>query len=151
MLVELPYHDLTELIIAKGIAVHNYFGPGLFETVYKRCVAKLLIEAGLVVEVEKPLPARYKNMAIDCGYRVDLFVENKVIVEVKAIEALAPIHRAQMLTYLRLAERPVGLILNFNVRSLRQGIRRVVNRRCLEGWAAGSEVQDGEAQFDEEW
>jgi GxxExxY protein len=134
MLIQLPHHDLTEFIIAKGMVVHDYFGPGMFETVYKRCLGLLLVEAGLIVEIEKPLPARFKGLSIDCGYRVDLFVENKVIVEVKAIETVAPIHTSQMLTYLRLAERPVGLILNFHVPSLRQGIHRVVNKRCLEAW-----------------
>jgi GxxExxY protein len=132
MLVPLPLYDLTELIIAKGIVVHGHFGPGLFETVYKRCLGLLLVEAGLIVEMEKPLPLRFQNISVECGYRLDLLVENKVVVEVKTVDALAPVHRAQMRTYLRLAECPVGLILNFNVSSLKHGIRRIVNRRCLD-------------------
>jgi GxxExxY protein len=131
MLVQLPLYDHTELIIAKGIVVHDHFGPGLFETVYKRCLGLLLVEAGLIVEMEKPVPVRFRTLTVDCGYRLDLVVESKVIVEVKTVEAIAPIHRAQMRTYLRLAECPVGLIINFNVTSLRYGLRRVVNKRCL--------------------
>lgn len=132
MLVQLPLHDLTQLIIGKGMVIHDHYGPGLFENVYKRSLGLVLVEAGLIVEMEKPLPVRYRDLAIDCGYRVDLLVEGKVIVEVKAIDALAPIHRTQMLTYLRLAECPIGLILNFNVTSLRHGIKRIVNKRCLK-------------------
>jgi GxxExxY protein len=90
------------------------------------------VEAGLIVEMEKPLPLRFQNISVECGYRLDLLVENKVVVEVKTVDALAPVHRAQMRTYLRLAECPVGLILNFNVSSLKHGIRRIVNRRCLD-------------------
>jgi GxxExxY protein len=131
MLVRLPLSELTELIIAKGIAVHDHFGPGLFETVYKRCLGLLLVEAGLIVEMEKPVPVTFRNLSLDCGYRLDLVVENKVVVEVKAVDALALIHRTQLRTYLRLAECPVGLILNVNVPLLKQGIRRVVNKRCL--------------------
>jgi GxxExxY protein len=101
MLVQLPLHDLTELIIAKGMAVHDHFGPGLFENVYKRCLGFLLVEAGLIVEMEKPLPVNFRTLSVECGFRVDLLVENKVVVEVKAIDALAPIHKTQMLTYLR--------------------------------------------------
>jgi GxxExxY protein len=115
MPVQLPLHDLTQLIIAKGIVVHRYFGPGLFETVYKRSLGLLLVEAGMVVEMEKPVPVRFRDLSLDCGYRLDLLIENKVVVEVKAVDALAPIHRTQLRTYLRLADCPVGLILNFNV------------------------------------
>ena len=132
MLVQLPLYDLTELIIAKAMVVHDHFGPGLFENVYKRCLGLLLVEAGLIVEMEKPLPARFRNLSLECGYRLDLLVENKVVVEVKTVDALGPVHRAQMRTYLRLAECPVGLIINFNVSSLRYGLRRVVNKRCLD-------------------
>ena len=114
------------------MVVHTHFGPGLFETVYKRCLGLLLVEEGLIVEMEKPLPARFRNLSLECGYRLDLLVENKVVVEVKTVDALAPVHRAQMRTYLRLAECPVGLIINFNVSSMRYGLRRVVNKRCLD-------------------
>jgi GxxExxY protein len=131
MPVQLPLHDLTQLIIAKGIVVHRYFGPGLFETVYKRSLGLLLVEAGMVVEMEKPVPVRFRDLSLDCGYRLDLLIENKVVVEVKAVDALAPIHRTQLRTYLRLADCPVGLILNFNVPLWKHGIRRVVNKRCL--------------------
>jgi len=131
MLIQLPLYDLTELIIAKAIVVHDHFGPGLFETVYKRSLGLLLVEAGLIVEIEKPVPVLFRSLSVECGYRLDLLIENKVVVEVKTVDTLAPIHRTQMRTYLRLAECPVGLILNFNVPSLKQGIRRVVNKRCL--------------------
>jgi GxxExxY protein len=131
MPIHLPLFDLTELIIAESIVVHRHFGPGLFENIYKRSVGLLLVEAGLRVEMEKPVPVRFRDVAVDCAYRLDLLVENKVIVEVKSVDALGPIHRTQMQTYLRLAECPVGLILNFNVPLLKQGIRRVVNAHCL--------------------
>jgi GxxExxY protein len=129
--VHLPLSDLTEVIIGHGMVVHDHFGPGLFERVYQRSLGLLLVEAGLIVEMEKPLPVRFRTLTVDCGYRLDLVVEHKVIVEVKTVETLAPIHRTQMQTYLRIAECPVGLILNFNVSSLRHGIRRVVNKPCL--------------------
>jgi GxxExxY protein len=116
MAIQLPLYELTELIIAKGMVVHSHFGPGLLETACKRCVGLLLVEADLVVEIEKPVPVRFRNLDVECGYRLDLLVENKVVVEVKTVEAIAPVHEAQMRTYLRLAECPVGLILNFNVR-----------------------------------
>lgn len=135
MLIVTPYDDLTELIIGKAITVHDDFGPGLLESVYKKCVALLLVEAGLIVEVEKPLPVRFRGLTFDHGYRVDLIVEEKVIVEVKAIEMIAPVHVAQMMTYLKLAGCPVGLILNFNVASLRHGVRRVLNKEVLDGWS----------------
>jgi GxxExxY protein len=153
MPVQLPLHDLTELIIAKGIVVHQYYGPGLFETVYKRSLGLLLVEVGLIVEMEKPLPVRFRGLTVDCGYRLDLLIENKVVVEVKAVDALAPIHRTQLRTYLRLAECPVGLILNFNVALLKHGIQRVVNRRCLTaeelamlGPASDEDVGKGEGR-----
>jgi GxxExxY protein len=132
VLAPLALNDLTELIIAKGMVVHDFFGPGVFETVYKHSLGLLLVEAGLIVEIEKAMPVRFKSLSIDCGYRIDLLVENKVVVEVKAVDTLAPIHTAQMMTYLRLTNCAVGLILNFNVVSLRHGIRRVINKRRLE-------------------
>lgn len=120
------YADITQIIIARSIRVHDAFGPGLMESAYQPCLVFELADAGLKVEVQKPLPLVYRNVRLDCAYRLDLVVQNCVIVEVKAIEAIAPIHTAQMITYLKLSGLKVGLILNFNVRSMRDGIKRVV-------------------------
>jgi len=118
---------ITEDIIAAGIQVHRTLGPGLLESAYEACLVFELVERGLKVEQQKPLPVNYRGVRLDCGYRLDLFVEDMVIVEVKAVDRLTPIHQAQLLSYLKLSECRVGLLINFNVRVLRDGIRRVVN------------------------
>lgn len=124
--MDLADRDLTGIIVGASIDVHRPFGPGLFEKVYKRCLVHKLVERGLFVEVEKALPVTFEGVQIDCGYRLDIMVERRVVVEVKAVDALGPIHLAQMLTYLRLSGCRLGLILNFNVRWMKAGIRRVV-------------------------
>jgi GxxExxY protein len=107
--------------------VHSALGPGLLESAYKACLYFELMQAGVRVELEKPLPLVYHSVKLECGYRVDLLVETKLILEVKSIEALADIHLAQVLTYLRLSDLRLGLLLNFNVVHIKDGIRRVVN------------------------
>jgi GxxExxY protein len=119
---------LTGEVLGAGMAVHRELGPGLLESAYQACLEYQLTECGLRFRRQVPLPLRYRSVYLECGYRVDLIVENQVIVEVKAVERLAPIHEAQMITYLKLTGCPVGLLLNFNVTSLRQGIRRLDNR-----------------------
>jgi GxxExxY protein len=109
------------------MSVHSALGPGLLESAYEACLAFELAQAGLHVEQQKALPLTYREVKLDCGYRLDLLVERQVVVEVKAVEALAPIHSAQLLSYLRLARCPVGLLINFNVTSLKDGIRRLIN------------------------
>jgi len=120
-----PEH--TETIIGAAIEVHRVLGPGLLESTYEACLADELAERGLKVERQKALPVKYREVLLDCGYRIDLLVEDMVIVELKVVDRLAPIHEAQLLSYLRLSGMPVGLLLNFNVTELRRGIRRLVN------------------------
>jgi len=118
---------ITESIIGAAIEVHRALGPGLLESAYEACLTFELMQRGLKVEQQKPLPVVYREVKLDCGYRLDLLVEEAVIVEVKAVDRLAPIHQAQLLSYLRLSGCKVGLLINFNVKVLKDGIRRVVN------------------------
>jgi GxxExxY protein len=118
---------LTRRIIGAAIEVHRVPGPGLLESAYEACLAFELTQSGLSFRQQVPLPVRYKQVQLDCGYRLDLLVEDAIVVEVKAVDALAPIHQAQIMSYLRLAEKKVGLLINFNVRVLKQGLKRVVN------------------------
>ena len=118
---------ITEIIIGAAMAVHREMGPGLLESAYEACLAYELPERGLSVERQKALPVRYRGVNVDCGYRIDLLVEGKVIVELKAVERLEAIHKAQLLSYLKLSGCKVGLLINFNVKILKDGIRRLVN------------------------
>lgn len=120
-------NKVTEKILGAAIAVHRELGPGLLESAYEACLAYELVERGLHVEKQKALPITYRGINLDCGYRLDLLVENAVIVELKAVERLEAIHEAQLLSYLKLSQCPIGLLLNFNVIELRQGIRRLVH------------------------
>ena len=121
-------NTLTESIIGAAIDVHRELGPGLLEQSYEVCLCFELLSRGLNVERQKALPVRYKNQQLDHGYRIDLFVEEEVVVEVKAIERFERVHVAQLISYLKFANRQVGLLLNFNVALLsRNGIKRVVN------------------------
>jgi GxxExxY protein len=120
-------NQLTEKILFCAFNVHTALGPGLLESTYESCLIYELQENGLKVEQQKILPLQYKNLLIRNGYRLDIQVEGKVIVEVKAVESLSEVHEAQVITYLKLANCPVGLLLNFNVKSLKQGIKRFAN------------------------
>ncbi len=120
-------NEITETIIGSAISVHRELGPGLLESAYEACLAYDIAKSGLSVERQKELPVKYRNVKLDCGYRIDLLVENKVIVEIKAIDKLAPIHTAQLLSYLKLSGCKVGLLINFNVKVLKDGIRRLIN------------------------
>lgn len=120
---------ITKSIIGAALKVHRALGPGLLESAYQHCLAHELSVHGFEVRREVPVPVRYDGIQLECGYRIDILVNNQVIVEVKAAEAIAPIHTAQLLTYLRLANVPRGLILNFHVQLLRDGIRRCVLSR----------------------
>ncbi len=120
-------NELATIIIGSAIEVHTAFGPGLLESVYKECLFYKIKQRGLAVEKEKPMPLLLEEVRLECGYRIDLVIENKVIVEVKSVESLADIHLAQILTYLRLSTCKLGLLINFNVLHLKDGIRRVVN------------------------
>jgi GxxExxY protein len=121
-------NEITRITIAGAIEVHHELGPGLLEHAYEACLTFELLNRGLKIERQKALPIFYKGQRVDCGYRMDLLVEDSVIVEVKSIEKLERVHSAQLLSYLRFAERQVGLLFNFNVKWLVQdGLKRVVN------------------------
>jgi GxxExxY protein len=119
-------NDITQNIIGAAIEVHRNLGPGLLESTYETCLSKELELRQISYVKQMPLPINYKGLTLDCGYRVDLLVENLVVVEIKSIEAILPIHEAQLLTYMKLGKWPIGLLLNFNVSVLRQGIRRMI-------------------------
>jgi len=118
--------ELTGQIIAAAIEVHRELGPGLLESAYQACLAREFSVRGLSFEQEKPLPVEYKGVRVDCGYRLDFLVAGKVVVELKTVDALAPVHEAQLLTYLKLTGCRVGLLINFNVPILKNGIKRRV-------------------------
>ena len=118
---------ITSTIVESAIRIHRTVGPGILEKAYFGCLRYELVSAGLKMQTQKELPLVYQGVKIDCAYRVDLIVEETVIVEVKAIESFAPIHSRQLLTYLRIAQLPVGLLLNFGALTMKQGIKRVVN------------------------
>jgi GxxExxY protein len=116
----------TSPIIAAAIEVHRHLGPGLLESAYEECLCHELHFMGLDFKRQVPLPIIYKGLPLDCGYQIDLIVQNEVVVELKAVERILPIHQAQLLTYLKLAAKPVGLLINFNVPVLTQGVTRRV-------------------------
>ncbi|HJZ79765.1 MAG TPA: GxxExxY protein [Pyrinomonadaceae bacterium] len=117
-------NEITRAIIGAAIEVHRQLGPGLLESSYRECLCRELLLRGVLFEREKPLPLEYKGIHLGCGYRVDLLVCDSVVVEIKSVESLAPIHEAQLLTYLRIGGWRVGLLINFNVAVLKSGIRR---------------------------
>jgi len=119
---------LTEQIIGCAIKVHRSLGPGLLESAYQECLLFELKKAGLYVEKEKPLPLVYEEVKLDCGYRIDLLVEKQVVIEIKSVEALNDVHTAQVLTYLKLSNCRIGLLINFNVTQLTKGIKRLYNK-----------------------
>ena len=120
-------NELSEIIIGCAIEVHRQLGPGLLESAYQECLAYELREKGLSVRKEVPRPIVYKEVKLDHGYRIDILVNDLVVVEIKSVEALSPVHEAQLLTYLKLGEYKLGLILNFHTVLLKDGIKRMVN------------------------
>jgi GxxExxY protein len=120
-------NGITQAIIGGAIEVHKELGPGLLESAYQACLAFELNERGMRVDSQKELPVVFRGVKIDCGYRLDLLVEDCVIVEIKAVEELAPIHEAQLLSYLKLTGVTVGLLINFHVPRLTQGVKRIVH------------------------
>jgi len=123
---EYPERDLTQKIIGALIEVHRHLGPGLLESAYEECVCHELMLRDLSFERQKPLAIDYKGHHVECAYRIDLIVEGRVLLELKVVEEVAPIHKAQILTYMRLADTRVGLLVNFNVEILKNGIQRFV-------------------------
>ena len=120
-------NDITGEIIRAAMRVHSALGPGLLESAYRTCLCHDLVQRGLQVRTELPLPVVYDGTRIDAGYRIDLLVAETVIVELKTVSKLMPVHHAQLLSYLRLSRLPVGLLINFHVSRLRDGIKRIVN------------------------
>ena len=122
----MKFDELSKRVIGCAIEVHRNLGPGLLESTYRQCLACELSHENIPFQMEVPLPVRYKEMLLDCGYRIDLMVSGDLIVEIKSVETLLPIQHAQILTYLRLAKIPVGLLINFNLPKLQNGIKRFV-------------------------
>lgn len=119
-------NELTQAIIGAAIEVHRALGPGLLESAYEECLCKELTLRQIPFERQRPLPMEYKGLKLECGYRLDLLVADTVVLEVKAVDAIIPIHEAQLLTYMKLGGWKVGLLINFNVPVLKQGVRRLV-------------------------
>lgn len=120
-------NDLTEAIIGAAIEVHRTLGPGLLESAYQRCLCHELSLRNIPFQCQVPLPVNYKGIDLDCGYRIDILVANTVVVEIKSVDKLHPIHEAQLLTYLKLGNWNLGLLINFNVEVLRLGLKRIVH------------------------
>jgi GxxExxY protein len=121
------FDELLERVIGVCIEVHRHLGPGLLESAYEECLCHELSLAGVKFERQKPLPISYKGVKLDCGYRLDVVAEGSLIVELKTVDQLLPIHEAQLLTYLKLSGIALGLLINFNVPTLKQGLKRIVN------------------------
>ena len=119
-------NDLTGAVVDAAIKVHRALGPGLLESAYQACLAFELRDRDLLVETEVPLPVVYRDVQLEVGYRIDLLVENQVIVELKSVDSLLPIHQAQVLSYMKMSNKKVGLLINFNVTLLKDGERRLV-------------------------
>lgn len=117
-------NQITEKIIGCAIEVHKILGPGLLESAYEECLAFELNNAGLINERQKPVPVVYKKIKLECGYRIDILVENTVIIELKSVDVFNPVHEAQILTYMKFAEKRIGLLINFNVTLLKNGLKR---------------------------
>lgn len=120
-------NELSRVVIGLAIEVHSALGPGLLESAYKECLYYKILKAGLFVEKEKIMPLIFEEVKLDCGYRIDILVERKLVLELKSIEAFNEIHLAQTLTYMKLGNYKLGLLMNFNVIRLKDGLKRVVN------------------------
>jgi GxxExxY protein len=121
-------NEISNRIIGLSISVHQSLGPGLLESAYKECLYYRLVKDGFMVEKEKPMPLIYEEVKLDCGYRIDILVEKKVVIEIKSVEALNDVHFAQTLTYMKLGGYKLGLLINFNVTLLKDGLKRIANR-----------------------
>ncbi|NDV45907.1 GxxExxY protein [Paludibacter sp. 221] len=120
----MDYNKITEIIIGCAIEVHRNLGPGLLESTYEECLVYELNKTGLNVVRQVPLPVVYKEIKLECGYRIDILVEDSVIIELKSVENFTSVHEAQILTYMKIANKPIGLLINFNVALLKNGIKR---------------------------
>ncbi len=122
----MEFDALSNKVIGCAIEVHRNLGPGLLESTYEQCLAHELKIAEIPFKLQCPLPVEYKGVKLDCGYRIDLFVDNSIIVELKSVDNVLPIHQAQLLTYMKLSGIKIGLLMNFNVQYLKSGIKRMV-------------------------
>jgi GxxExxY protein len=122
-----PANEAARIVVDAALAVHRTLGPGLLESAYEHCLAHELVVRGVPVQRQVMLPVAYRDTTVDAGYRIDLLADDLVIVEIKTVEHLLPVHEAQVLTYLKLSRRPIALLLNFNVTLLKHGIRRLVH------------------------
>ena len=122
----MEFDDLSNRVIGCAIEVHRHLGPGLLESTYEQCLAHELTRNGIAFQLQHPLPVRYKDVRLDCGYRLDMLIENELIAELKCVDQVLGIHQAQLLTYMKLAGVKTGLLINFNVTQLKDGIKRFV-------------------------
>ena len=122
-------NKIANIIIGCAIDVHKALGPGLLESAYQECLYYKLLKEGLQLHKEKPMPLVYEEVHLECGYRIDILVEDKVVIEIKSVEALNSVHMAQTLTYMKLGDYKLGLLINFNVSLLKQGVKRIINGR----------------------
>ena len=122
----MKFDKLSNKVIGCALEVHRHLGPGLLESTYEQCLAHELKNAEIPFKLQHPLPVEYKGIKLDCGYRVDLFIENEIIAELKSVDKVLPIHQAQLLTYMKLSGISIGLLMNFNVKYIKHGIKRMV-------------------------
>jgi len=120
-------NEISKIVFDAALTVHKALGPGLLESAYEECLHYELLKSGLMIEKQKPLPLIYEEVHLEVGYRVDIMIENKFIIEIKSVEALNDVHLAQILTYLKLSDCKLGMLINFNVNLIKNGIKRVVN------------------------
>jgi GxxExxY protein len=122
----MEFESLSKDVLGAAIEVHKHLGPGLLESAYEECFSFELVQKGYKIERQKPIPVVYKEIKLDCGYRIDILVEDKLVLELKSVDCFNPVHEAQILTYMKFAQKKIGLLINFNVTLLKNGIKRYV-------------------------
>ncbi|MBA4312724.1 MAG: GxxExxY protein [Chlorobiaceae bacterium] len=122
----MEFESLSKDVLGAAIEVHKHLGPGLLESAYEECLSYELMQWGYKIERQKPIPVVYKEIKLECGYRIDILVEDKIVLELKSVDCFNPVHEAQILTYMKFAQKKVGLLINFNVALLKNGIKRYV-------------------------
>lgn len=122
----MEFEPLSKDVLGVAIEVHKHLGPGLLESAYEECLSYELLQRGYRIERQKPIPVVYKEIKLECRYRVDILVENKIVLELKSVDCFNPVHEAQILTYMKFAHKKIGLLINFNVTLLKNGIKRYV-------------------------
>lgn len=122
----MEFESLSKDVLGAAIEVHKHLGPGLLESAYEECFSYELVQRGYRIERQKPIPVVYKEIKLDCGYRIDILVEDKIVLELKSVDCFNPVHEAQILTYMKFAQKKIGLLINFNVTMLKNGIKRYV-------------------------